>query len=90
MRKLNMTSNFVLENPSSVQFRDLLFRKVWESGCACATDLAGQLGGGITAAQLIPILEDLVAQRALRHKKKDPKDSRNYDDKYQVVYEPVK
>ena len=78
-----------LVNVTNVTLRDLVFRKIWESGCACAPDLAGQIGGGKTADELIPILDSLVVSGLLRHKAKDPDDPRDYQGKYQVVYEPV-
>lgn len=62
---------------------------VRDLGCACAPDLAGQIGRGTRADDLIPILESLVEKGVLRHKKREPDDDREYKGKYQVVYEPA-
>lgn len=69
---------------------DLVESKMRQVGCACAPDLAGQIGAGIRADDLIPVLESLVESGVLRHKEQEPDDDREYKGKYQVVYELAK
>jgi hypothetical protein len=56
----------------------------WEH--ACAPDLAGMIGHGVTADRLIPILESLVNEGLLEHMKKESKDPRDYSGPYQRRY----
>lgn len=67
------------------QLDDLIVSKIVEMGCACAPDLAGQIGGGTAAKDLIGTLESLVARGVLR-RKVDKDDPRKYNE-YQAVYE---
>lgn len=73
-----------VNNPET---QNLVESKVRQLGCACAPDLAGQIGTGVRADDLIPVLESLVQRGVLRHKERDPDDDREYNGKYQVVYE---
>jgi len=73
----------------NVELRRMVEATVRDLGCACAPDLAGQLGLGLRADDLIPVLESLVENRVLRHKEREPDDNREYDGKYQIVYEPA-
>jgi hypothetical protein len=67
-------------------FDDKIVGKIVKMGCACATDLATQLGSGAKAKDLIEPLEDLVRRRVLRHKV-DKNDPRAYVAPEQTVYE---
>jgi len=81
-----MITNPVLEAENQdVRLNDLIVSKIVEMGCACATDLAGQIGGGKKAKDLIQPLESLVKRGVLRHKK-DESDPREYNE-YQTIYE---
>jgi hypothetical protein len=81
-----MAMNPVLEAESQdVRLNDLIVSKIVEMGCACAPDLAGQIGGGMKARDLVQPLESLVKRGILRHKQ-DPSDTREYNE-YQTVYE---
>jgi hypothetical protein len=71
---------------SDQQLRDLLLRQIVEWGHACAPDLAGQIGHGITTKQVVPVLEDLVSAGLLKHFK-DRKDKRQYEGEFQTRYE---
>lgn len=71
------------------EVRDLVVRNVVKLGSVCAPDLAGHIGSGLRADELIPVLESLVGDGVLRHKK-DPRDPRDYKEPYQVVYELVR
>jgi hypothetical protein len=83
-----MASNVqIVKDMQIQQLRDLLVSKVVDLGCACAPDLAGQIGSGIKPVDLIPVLEDLVKDGVLRHMKRDPRDRRDYAEPYQTVYE---
>ena len=67
------------------QLEDLIVSKVVQLGCTCATDLAGQIGGGVKPSDLVGPLNSLVNRGILRLKKgKD--DPREYSE-YQTVYE---
>lgn len=68
------------------ELEDQIAGKIVKMGCACATDLATQIGGGRTAKELAERLEGMVKKGILRHKE-DKKDSRSYDGEYQIVYE---
>lgn len=68
------------------RLRELLVRSIVRSGCACAPDLAGQIGEGKSAEDLIPVLNSLVAEGILRVKKNDPGDTRKYNE-FQTRYE---
>lgn len=68
------------------QFEDLIVSKIVEMGCSCAFDLAGQLGEGVKANDLIAVLESLVEKGILRRKKSGADDPRMYG-AYQTVYE---
>lgn len=84
---MNMTSNVKTARSQHDQsLRDLIISKIVRSGCACAPDLASQIGNGVKADDLIPVLEQLVAEGVLRYTV-DPKDPREYQKPYQVVYE---
>lgn len=81
-----MATNPVLEvENQAVKLDDLIVRKIVEMGCACAPDLAGQIGSGVKARDLVQPLEALVKRGILRHKK-DKSDTREYNE-YQTVYE---
>lgn len=81
-----MAANSVLEaKDQGTQLDDLLVGKIVELGCACPTDLAGQLGGGRSAKDLIGPLDALVNRGILRYKN-DKSDTRHYNE-YQRVYE---
>jgi flagellar biosynthesis component FlhA len=71
------------------QLRDQLLRQIVEWGHACAPDLAGQIGRGYTAQQLVPVLENLVSEGVLQHMV-DTKDERKYEHPLQKRYELAK
>jgi hypothetical protein len=71
----------------SPELNDLVVNKIVELGCACPPDLAGQIGAGVKADDLIPVLKSLVDKGILRRKEKDPDDEREYKGEYQTVYE---
>jgi competence protein ComGC len=74
---------------SNAKLRRQVEATVRDLGCACAPDLAGQIGQGMKADDLIPVLESLVEDGVLRHKQREPDDNREYNGKYQIVYEPA-
>lgn len=67
---------------------DLIVGKIVEMGCACAPDLAGQIGGGVKAKDLVQPLESLVKRGILR-RNQDTSGTREYNE-YQTVYELVR
>lgn len=67
------------------QLQDLVVSKIVQLGCACTTDLAGQIGGGIKPKDLVATLNSLVERGVLRPKV-DKDDPREYNE-YQTVYE---
>ena len=67
--------------------REQIVRKIVKLGCACAPDLAGEIGVGKRADDLIPVLHSLVAEGVLRRRQPDPTDPRKYEGEYQTVYE---
>lgn len=77
------------ETESGQGKRDLVVSHIVRMGSACAPDLAGQMGHGLRADDLIPVLESLVEAGVLQHKK-DHRDQREYGKPYQVVYELAK
>lgn len=81
---MHMATNATLEQNN---LEDEITGMVVHIGCACSTDLASQIGKGVSADDLLPILETLVKKGTLRHKV-DPSDPRKYADRYQTVYEP--
>jgi hypothetical protein len=72
------------DNPA---LKDLVVNKIRELGCACPPDLAGQIGAGVRADDLIPVLKSLVDKGVLRRKDKETDDEREYKGEYQTVYE---
>ena len=80
-----MATNVAEQNET---LKDRLVGKIVKMGCACATDLATQLGEGYKAADLVTPLESLVQAGILRHKH-DPTDQRQYKTE-QTVYELAK
>ena len=82
------TSRRTVRRLNEQELRDLVSAKLVDLGCACAPDLAGQIGFGVTADDLLPILKSLADEGVLRHKEKDPRDPRDYKPPYQTVYEP--
>jgi len=85
-----MTTNAQLAKGVQTQeIRDLVVRNIVRLGSACAPDLAGQMGSGLRADDLIPVLEALVTDGVLR-RKKDPRDPREYKEPFQIVYELVR
>lgn len=83
------TSKRAVRRLNEQELRDLIAEKIVDLGCACAPDLAGQIGLGVTADDLLPILESLVDEGVLCHKKKDPRDPRDYKPPYQTRYQPT-
>ncbi|HZG53466.1 MAG TPA: hypothetical protein VEZ40_15145 [Pyrinomonadaceae bacterium] len=67
--------------------REQIVRKIVKLGCACAPDLAGEIGIGKRADDLIPTLHALVDEGVLRRRAHDPNDHHKSDDEYQIVYE---
>ncbi len=67
------------------RLEDLIVSKIVEMGCACPTDLAGQIGRGTKPSDLVAPLNALVDSGVLR-RKKDANDTRAYNE-YQTVYE---
>lgn len=78
-----MATNVAEENKT---LKDLIVSKIVAMGCACSTDLATQIGGGMKPGDLIDPLESLVKAGVLRHKQ-DPTDPRRYTEREQTVYE---
>lgn len=76
----------MMRDAKEKEIRDLLVRNIVRLGCACAPDLAGQLGEGKTPTELVPVLDALVDEGVLRLKN-DPDDPRKYSDPLQKVYE---
>jgi hypothetical protein len=74
-----------VERTDERQMKDKIVREIVQLGCACATDLAGQIGGGTKPSDLIGPLDSLVDSGILR-RKKDKDDPREYGE-YQTVYE---
>jgi len=68
------------------QLRESILRNITKWGHACAPDLAGLVGHGVTADRLIPVLESLVDEGVLKPMEKEPKDHRDYTGKYQKRY----
>jgi hypothetical protein len=68
------------------QIRQSILQNInrWEH--ACAPDLAGLIGHGVTADEIIPVLESLVSEGLLEHMKKESKDPRDYKGPYQRRY----
>lgn len=82
------TSKRAVRRLNEQELRDLIAEKIVDLGCACAPDLAGQIGFGVTADDLLPILEALTDEGVLRHKENDPRDPRVYQAPYQTRYVP--
>lgn len=72
---------------ADLELKDVLVNTIRDLGCACPPDLAGQIGTGVKADELIPVLESLVEKGILRHKEQEPDDDREYKGPYQTVYE---
>jgi hypothetical protein len=70
---------------NALQLKDQLVSKIVKLGCACATDLAGEIGGRIKPKDLVEPLNSLVDSGVLR-RKKDKDDPREYNE-CQIVYE---
>jgi DNA-binding HxlR family transcriptional regulator len=75
----------VTERIDERQLPDLIVSKIVQLGCACTTDLAGQIGGGVKPKDLVATLNSLVEGGILR-RKIDKDDPREYNE-YQAVYE---
>ncbi len=73
------------ERQGNRQLEDLIVSKIVQMGCACSTDLAGQIGGGTKPQDLVGTLNSLVTRGILR-RKNDNTDTREYNE-YQTVYE---
>ena len=71
---------------NGVDLQKEIVSKIVGLGSACATDLATQIGRGITAKELVDPLEDLVRSGVLRHKT-DTGDPRKYSSPEQTAYE---
>lgn len=83
-----MATNVKMEKEGREQeLRDAIVRTIVSLGGACAPDLAGQLGSGTRAKDLIPVLNSLVEARVLRRRERDPRDHRDYQGPFQTVYE---
>jgi Asp/Glu/hydantoin racemase len=67
------------------QLEDQIVSKVVQLGCACLTDLAGQIGRGTKPSDLVDPVNSLVNRGILR-RKIDKSDTREYNE-YQTVYE---
>ncbi|MDQ3817434.1 MAG: hypothetical protein M3362_07055 [Acidobacteriota bacterium] len=82
-----MITETVLDKDQEVndELKDLIVSKIVEMGCACTTDLAGQIGNGVKPNDLLPALDSLVKNGILR-RKEDKNDPRKYNE-YQTVYE---
>ena len=64
---------------------DTVVSKIVELGCACSTDLAGQIGGGVKPGDLNPVLKSLADRGVLRRRALDKTASEADED--HVVYE---
>jgi hypothetical protein len=69
-----------------VDLKDEIVSKIVKLGCACATDLATELGSGLKPQDLVAPLESLVKSGVLRHKS-DSRDDRKYSAPEQTAYE---
>ena len=71
---------------STEQVRELILQNIrrWEH--ACAPDLAGLIGHGVTPQELLPVLESMVSEGVLEHMKNETKDPRQYNGDYQRRY----
>ena len=80
------TSVEELKTLNRQQIRESILQNInhWEH--ACAPDLAGLIGHGVTADELIPVLESMVSEGVLEHMKKESKDPRDYKGRYQRRY----
>lgn len=80
------TSVEELKTLNNEQVRESILQNLnrWEH--ACAPDLAGLIGHGVTPQELIPVLESLVSEGVLEHMKKESKDPRDYNGEYQRRY----
>jgi hypothetical protein len=71
---------------SEVDLKDEIVSKIVKLGCACATDLATELGSGLKPSDLVAPLDSLVKSGVLRYKS-DSSDKRKYSAPEQTVYE---
>jgi hypothetical protein len=58
--------------------RESILRNIRHWNHACAPDLAGLIGHGVTVDRLIPVLESLVREGVLKHMEKESRDPRDY------------
>jgi predicted ArsR family transcriptional regulator len=72
---------------SEQQLRKLILRHLKKWDHACAPDLAAQIGHGITAKQVLPVLDSLVNEGVLRLHENEPSDERKYEPPFQTRYE---
>jgi hypothetical protein len=85
-RAMNSNAGLLAESQEvDSQLKDQIVSKIVEMGCACPTDLAGQIGGGKKADDLLSALDSLVKSGILK-RKVDKNDPREYN-QYQTVYE---
>lgn len=73
------------ERKDKRQLEDLIVSKIVQMGCACPTDLAGQIGRGMKPKDLVPTLNSLVDSGILRRAVAED-DPRDYNED-QTVYE---
>lgn len=85
-KKVLMGTKTVL-SMNRADLRTQVLNKIGELGCSCPADLAGEIGGGATADDLIPVVKSLVESGDIRRKENDLDDHRVYKGDEQTIYE---